>query len=391
MLGCGLVMETGASERVEAAILMVDDHPPNLVALRAVLGPIGADLVVANSGEEALERLEEREFALVLLDQRMPGLSGTETIAAIAERLLEPRPPILLLTAYTLDDAGVREAYRLGCVDILQKPYLGEVLRTKVRVFVELFRYRELLRRKLQEEERRERERFEQELVAMVSHELGSPLSVISLGASRLLNSATDPESKRGIVTRIAAAAARAIRLTQDLLTFTEARHGNRIPMHPKCADLHRVVHDTVESLRLEHGSQRIVIEREGSATGDFDEDRISQILTNLVSNAIRYGAREEPVLVRTLGTESALVLEVVNSGPPIPEDERARLFEPLQRGSGSHRLARGFGLGLFIVEQLVSAHHGKVEVESDEQRGTTFRVLLPRSRHPRPSADDPL
>jgi signal transduction histidine kinase len=382
-------METERSDLVEAAILMVDDHPPNLVALRAVLAPIGADLVVANSGEEALQRLEEREFALLLLDQRMPGLSGTETIAAITARLLEPRPPILLLTAYTLDDADVREAYRLGVVDILQKPYLGEVLRTKVRVFVELFRYRELLRRKLQEEERRERERFEQELVAMVSHDLGSPLSVISLGASRLQHSETDPDTKRRIVARIGAAAARAIRLTQDLLTFTEARHGNRIPMHPQYGDLHRLVHDTVESLRLEHGSQRIVFEREGSATGDFDADRISQVLTNLVSNAIRYGAQGEPVRVRSLGNEDALILEVVNSGPPIPEGERARLFEPLQRGSGSHRLARGFGLGLFIVEQLVSAHHGKVEVDSDETRGTTFRVILPRSPNLRLSVPD--
>ena len=384
------VMQTEASERVEAAILVVDDHPPNLVALRAVLSPIGAELVTANSGEEALDRLEEREFALLLLDQRMPGLSGTETIAAISERLLEPRPPILLLTAYTLDEAGIREAYRLGVVDILQKPYLGEVLRTKVRVFVELFRYRELLRRKMQEEERRERERFEQGLVAMVSHDLGSPLSVISLGASRLLHAEADLDTKRGIIARIATAAARAIRLTQDLLTFTEARHGNRIPVHLEHGDLRRVVHDTVESLRLEHGSQRILLDQEGSATGAFDPDRISQVLTNLVSNAIRYGAPNAPVLVRCVGTERDLVLEVVNSGPPIPESERARLFEPLQRGSGSHRLARGFGLGLFIVEQLVKAHHGRVELDSDAARGTTFRVLLPRATNLHPSDPEP-
>ncbi len=90
-------------------------------------------------------------------------------------------------------------------------------------------------------------------------------------------------------------------------MTFTEARHGNRIPVHLKHGDLHRVVHETVEALRVEHESQRIVVEHEGSATGDFDADRISQVLTNLVSNALRYGARGEPVLVRSLGNERAL------------------------------------------------------------------------------------
>jgi signal transduction histidine kinase len=376
-------MKTQDVARVEAAILMVDDHAPNLLALRAVLAPIGASLVSASSGEEGLHRLDEREFALVLLDQRMPGLTGTETVAAMTARLPEPRPPFMLLTAYSLSDADVREAYRLGVVDILQKPYLAEVLRTKVSVFVELFRYRELLRRKMQEEERRERERFEQELVAIVSHDLGSPLSVISLGASRLLRSENDPETTRRIVARIGAAARRAIRLTQDLLIFTEARHGDRIHVHPQHGDLHGVVHDIVETLRFEHDDHPILFEKQGTATGAFDTDRISQLLTNLIANAIRYGTPGEPVQVRSLGTADELVLEVVNTGPPISDEERLRLFEPRHRGSMAARTTRGVGLGLFIVDQIVKAHAGKIQVESDAGRGTTFKVVLPRSRGP--------
>lgn len=376
-------MQHQGSTGVDAAVLMVDDHPPNLVALEAVLASTGATLVCASSGEEALHRLDEREFALVLLDQRMPGLTGTETIAAMSARLREPRPPLMLLTAYTLSDADIREAYRLGVVDILQKPFLAEVLRTKVSVFVELYRYRELLRRKMQEEERLERERFEQELVAIVSHDLGSPLSVISLDASRLLRAENDPELTRKTAARIAAAAGRAIRLTQDLLTFTEARHGHRIRIKLERCDLHAVIQETVETLRIEHSRHHMALEKHGTANGDFDPDRVSQVLTNLINNAIRHGAPGKPVQVRSIGAPRELVIEVTNAGPPIPESERERLFEPLQRGSSAQRSSRGLGLGLFIVDRIVKAHGGRIEVSSDATRGTTFRVALPRFASP--------
>jgi signal transduction histidine kinase len=377
-------MEVQSADVARPAVLMVDDHAPNLVALEAVLASLDADLVPASSGEEALRRIAEREFAVVLLDQRMPGLSGTETVAALGAPVTSPRPPIILLTAYSLDDAEIREAYRLGVVDTVQKPYLPEVLKTKVQVFVELFRFRELLRVKLLEEERRERLRFEQELVAMVSHDLRTPLTVISLGASRLLQSEVDAETTRRIAGRVSVAAARAARLTQDLLAFTEARHRDRIPVHIESGDLHRVVEDTVEDLRLEHSAHLIDVEHRGDGTGEFDPDRVAQIITNLVSNAVRYGTRGEPIHVRSFGTEAELGLEVNNAGPPIPEEEKKKLFEPLQRGKGSEQRAHGLGLGLFIVDRIVSAHQGKIEIESDASHGTTFRVTLPRTTSPR-------
>src|SRR5688572_13388416 len=131
-----------APDPANPAVLIVDDHPPNLVALEGVLAPLGARLVSAKSGEEALARVVEEEFALVLLDLRMPGLSGLDTTALMNERQSHGRVPIILLTAYMLEPGDVRQAYSLGVVDILQKPYLVEVLRTKASVFVELFRQR---------------------------------------------------------------------------------------------------------------------------------------------------------------------------------------------------------------------------------------------------------
>src|SRR5687768_14619557 len=183
------------------AVLIVDDHPPNLVALEGVLAPLGARLVCAKSGEEALARVAEEEFALVLLDLRMPGLSGLDTTALMNERLTEGRAPIILLTAYTLEPGDVRQAYQLGVVDILQKPYLVEVLRTKASVFVELYRQREQLRRQEQLLQIQERERFEKQLIGVVSHDLRNPLNVVLLASSTLLRRGDMDERATGALT----------------------------------------------------------------------------------------------------------------------------------------------------------------------------------------------
>jgi CheY-like chemotaxis protein/anti-anti-sigma regulatory factor len=121
-------------------ILMVDDHPQNLMALEAVLGDMGQNLVSANSGREALKHLLDREFALILLDVQMPGLDGYETAALVREREQSRHTPIIFLTAINQSDAQVFKGYSSGAVDYMFKPFAPEVLRAKVTVFVDLYR-----------------------------------------------------------------------------------------------------------------------------------------------------------------------------------------------------------------------------------------------------------
>src|SRR5688572_3631107 len=333
------------------AVLIVDDHPPNLVALEGVLSPLGARLVCAKSGEEALARVAEQEFALVLLDLRMPGLSGLDTTALMNERQSNGRVPIIILTAYTLDPADVRQAYSLGVVDILQKPYLVEVLRTKASVFVELYRQREQLRRQEALLQIQERERFEKQLIGVVSHDLRSPLNVITLASTTLLKRGGMDERAVRSLARIRSSAERATRMIHDLLDYTEARHLRGIPVNPAPANLHHVAEQAVEDLRSEYPSRSIVLETRGEAEGEFDPDRMAQVLINLVSNALRYGLPEREVSVRSIGENTELSLEVHNFGEPIAEEDCARLFQPLQRGkSAMERSGRSIGLGLFIV-----------------------------------------
>jgi PAS domain S-box-containing protein len=138
-------------------VLLVDDHPPNLLALEAVLEGIGAEFVRATSGEEALRRILESEFALILLDVQMPGLDGFETASLIRERPSSRSTPIIFLTAIHRDPTQLLRGYEHGAVDYLLKPFDAHVLRSKVSVFLELWRARERLR--VQEQQLRERDR----------------------------------------------------------------------------------------------------------------------------------------------------------------------------------------------------------------------------------------
>ncbi len=373
-------------EPANPAVLIVDDHPPNLVALEGVLAPLGARLVTAKSGEEALARVAEQEFALVLLDLRMPGLSGLDTTALMNERQSYGRVPIILLTAYTLEPGDVRQAYALGVVDILQKPYLMEVLRTKASVFVELFRQREQLRQQEALLQIQERERFEKQLIGVVSHDLRSPLNVITLASTTLLKRGNFDERSTRSLARIRSSADRATRMIHDLLDYTEARHLRGIPVNPSPSNLHEVAEQVVDDLRSEYPGRGIELETQGPGEGEFDPDRLSQVIVNLASNALKYGQPESAVSVRSEGSDEELALEVHNFGEPIAEDERARLFQPLTRGNPElDRSGRSIGLGLFIVEQIVRAHRGCVEIRSDAENGTTFRVRLPRSLAAKP------
>jgi len=168
------------SER-KAAVLLVDDQPHNLLALEAILGGMGLDLVRARSGEEALMRVLDADFAVILMDVQMPGLDGFETATLIRERGRSEHTPIIFLTAFQSDEGQVFRGYKLGAVDFLSKPIVPTMLRSKVGVFVELFQKAEQVKlqadqlhqsqrrehaRELAEEKRRwELERFREEAI----------------------------------------------------------------------------------------------------------------------------------------------------------------------------------------------------------------------------------
>jgi len=191
-------------------------------------------------------------------------------------------------------------------------------------------------------------------------------------------------------VNRILRSAARIDALAGLLIDFTYARLGKGIPARASAMDARAIVERAIDELRETNPGREIRLESNAAAlSGSWDPGRVSQLLSNLVSNALQYGARDAPVTV-SLSRDAAGALEVRvhNQGPAIAAGLRQHLFEPHRRGEGAESAhPRGLGLGLFIVREIARAHGGSVEVRSDAQ-GTTFAVNLPDARPPPVSGD---
>lgn len=217
-------------------------------------------------------------------------------------------------------------------------------------------------------------------LLGMLGHDMRSPLNTILMTASYLaaLNAGE----------QVSVSAARLIRsgaamqaLLDDLVDFNRTKLGLGLKVVPSDIDLAAVVTDELEQLRGAYPNRQIELTATGDNSGRWDGARLHQLVRNLVSNAIRYGAPDTPIHVVLSGKKADIRLEVTNSGPAIDASTLSQIFDPLKRGSAqsdNHDAREGLGLGLFIVREITEAHGGEVEVRSDKGE-TTFAVRLPR------------
>ncbi len=223
-----------------------------------------------------------------------------------------------------------------------------------------------------------DRANFAEQMVAIVSHDLRNPLAVIKMSAQMLGRTALDPK-QRSTVERLDRSAHRAIRLISDVLDFSRGRLGAGLRERVQAIELHRLVEEALADLRVAVPSRTIkhLIDGEGLCLGA--PDRLTQLLGNLVSNAIAYGDAGLPVVVRSTIEESIFSISVHNHGRPIPEAQLPTLFDAMTRGAQADGEASSVGLGLFIVREIVHAHGGEVSVDSKAEAGTTFTATFPR------------
>ncbi|WP_309892692.1 PAS domain-containing sensor histidine kinase [Archangium sp.] len=240
--------------------------------------------------------------------------------------------------------------------------------------------------RKSIEAELQERAEFEQQLIGIVSHDLRTPLAAITLATALLQRDSSLSPRHAATVARILTSAERAQRLIASLLDFTQARVGGGFVLQYAPLELHGFVELAVEDIRLLYPERELHLEHEGEGQGEWDPDRLAQLLTNLLNNALTHGLREAPVRVRVQGEADSVVLAIHNQGKPIPAAAVPHLFTPMRRGDGAHRTGQpgSIGLGLYIVQQIALAHGGTISVDSSQERGTTFTARLPR--HPPPA-----
>ncbi|MBN1203748.1 MAG: hybrid sensor histidine kinase/response regulator [Myxococcaceae bacterium] len=520
------------------------------MAVEATLAPLGQQLVLARSGREALRHMLHQDFAVVLLDVVMPEMDGFETAQLIREREKSRNTPILFLTALSRGEVPEFRAYAVGAVDYLLKPFEPDILRSKVSVFVELFRKAEALREALRREHERElaeahqrleleRARWREELLRRemeagrdqqrwleaVLAALPTPLALLEPGTGHVLfgNRAAQgladgclvyPEARvlrsevvftdeqgralpeaalpgvraargeglagepvewrqgeqRGValafsswlpqmhgrpetvllalldVTALHATEQnlqRAVHVRDDFLSLAShelrtpltslkvhiqgalraaaRRAGEPVPLPQHVAkletlehnvsrltqlvdklldisrinagrldfaltevDLSAVVRDVASRFSEEatRNGCHLRVRAEQPVVGRWDRSRVDQVVTNLLTNAFKYGAGT-PVELSVLEEDSHAVLEVRDGGIGIREEDRHRIFERFERAV-PHENYSGFGLGLWIVQEIVTGLGGAVMVESTPGKGSCFRVLLPRTREPR-------
>lgn len=218
---------------------------------------------------------------------------------------------------------------------------------------------------------------FRDQFIGVLSHDLRTPLGAVMTGAALLAVPDDNPQRRTRVVTRIMNSAQRMERMIGDLLDLTRTRLGGTIPLKPQRADLQRVCEEVV----LETGTARpegvLRLETSGNLVGNWDVDRLAQVVSNLVGNAIQHGDGT-PVTITAEEEGDDVSLAVHNGGAPIPPNVMPSIFEPLARGgaeSGGHSI----GLGLFIARAIVSAHGGDISVTSSSDQGTTFTVRLPK------------
>jgi two-component system, sensor histidine kinase and response regulator len=379
----------GDGPHLRAAILAVDDYPANLLAIKRILDPLGHEVVRAHSGEEALRIVGEREFAVILMDAHMPGMDGYQTTRLIKEQPGGSAVPIIFLTGIDRDPLYSFRGYDHGAVDYLVKPVEPHVLRSKIAVFVELFRRRELMREQseLLHAERVARVAAEakiaarEEILAAVSHDLGNPIAAASAGTTLLLRRGEmlGDENVCRQAELVQRALERMYKLVTDLLHVSQIE-GGRLPLDKdehEPSDILRQASDLFSPLAAAKARELGCVPPTWSAPVSCDRDRIHQVLSNLLANALRFTPPGGRVILAAQAMPDEVEFSVEDAGPGIDSADVPHIFARYWQAAGQKR--HGLGLGLAISQGIVNAHGGRIWVESEPGHGATFRFTLPR------------
>ncbi|KIQ30254.1 PAS domain-containing sensor histidine kinase [Pseudomonas viridiflava] len=219
---------------------------------------------------------------------------------------------------------------------------------------------------------------FAEQMVGIVSHDLRNPLAAIKMAAGLLERSLLEPRQQR-FLGQIHHSTDRAERMIVDLLDFTQARVGQGINLSMQSIDLHATVARGVEELRLTFTANALIHRMEGEGACVADPDRLLQLVGNLVSNAVTYGAPDSDIVITSAFEANVIKVSVHNRGEPIPMEKVDSLYEPAVRVVSDSDETRTVGLGLFIVREIIRAHLGDINVRSSAEEGTTFTATLPR------------
>jgi two-component system sensor histidine kinase/response regulator len=352
-------------------VLIADDIAENLVALEALLRREGVQPLCARSGAEALELLLVHDVAIAVLDVQMPEMDGFELAELMRGAARTKHVPIIFITAGSRDPNRIFKGYEFGAVDFLFKPIDPHILKSKIDVFLELAEQRRQITQAL---------RLNELFVGILGHDLRNPLGAMIAGTELLSLQLTEEKHQRTLA-RMTSAGRRMTSMIEQLLDLTRARLGGGLGFvrARKPLDVRELVQRTIDELRASHGGRDIQFTASSDCTTSGDPERLLQLFSNLVANALTHGDPAGSLAVTVTGHSHEVVIEVANQGV-IPPERLATLFEPFRREPKDTARSTGLGLGLFISQQIAMAHGGDIAVDSSAKIGTVITVRLPRT-----------
>ena len=376
----------GSRGRGKVGILIVDDDATKRFALRTILAPLDEDVVEASSGADALRHLLRHEFAVVLLDVRMPIMDGFETAQLIRQRPRSELTPIIFVTALDQAETDMSRGYNLGAVDFVFAPVVPAIMRAKVSVFVELYRAQQELRRYRAQLETLVQERtialtaINRELEAFsasISNDLRAPLMAFDALSKTLLDDYGD---------RLDGKAARQLKKMRDASrrmsgVFDGLESLFRLTageIHREDVDVSALANELVAEMRKSHPSRPAEVEVEPGIVVSGDRRLLRVLLSSLLDNAFKFSSRKAKtrVVVGQETVDGEHRVFVKDNGVGFDMIDAHRLFGAFQRLHSASEFA-GAGIGLATARRIVNRHGGRIWAEGAVGEGTTVYFVL--------------
>ena len=380
--------ETKNNKENKLEILIVDDNNDNLFALKSLLKRDDIDILEAKSGSCALELMMKHDFCLALLDIQMPVMDGFELAVLMRGTNKTKNIPIIFVTATAKNERYDFKGYESGAVDFLRKPLDPHAVKCKVNVFLELQINKNELKKQVQElnetkEELKRAINVRDEFISIAGHELKTPLTSIKLQADMrkrsLENESYTKFTPDKLIKMFDTDSKQIERMTviiNDMLDVTRISSG-KLSMNLEDFDLSTLIYDVVERNheQLEESGNQITIDSGKNIVGRWDKFRIEQVITNLLTNAIKYG-EGKPIEIKINSENDKAIVVIKDHGLGISKENIKLIFKRFERVTGTD--VSGLGLGLYIVSSIIEAHKGQIKVESQLGQGSSFSIELP-------------
>lgn len=365
-------------------ILIVDDAPENIISLKRVLEKNDFEVDTASSGEEALKKILRKSYVLIILDVQMPGMDGFEVAEVISGYSKAKETAIIFLSAASANVNLITRGYSSGGLDYISKPVDMNILLLKVKTFYRIYEQSRALNEmqialRAEIEFRKEAERKKDEFISIASHELKTPMTSIK-GYIQLLEISLDKndiETVRKRIHKVQNQVEKLNLLIADLLDISKIESG-KLKLNRKYFCFENLLEHILEVVQQNNPQVKIV--KKGLVQGEIygDEMRLEQVITNFITNAVKYGPDGEEIHVSSELKGNEIYFSVRDFGIGMSEEHEQKIFEKFYRIEETSERFQGLGIGLYICQEIIDRHEGTIGVNSKLGEGSTFYFNLP-------------